>query len=126
MFANASMSRNTIADRVCKITTDLRAQLMERNRYFIAYSLVVDEGTDVRDTAQLVIFIRGVDSNMCVTEEILDFKSMHSTTTVTEIFHNVCQSVTDMDLLWNKLIGLTTDGSQVMCGEKMDLWEGCG
>ena len=54
MFANASMSRNTIADRVCKITTDLRAQLMERNRYFIAYSLVVDEGTDVKDTAQLV------------------------------------------------------------------------
>ena len=58
---------------------------------------------------------------MCVTEEILDFKSMHSTTTVTEILRNVCQSVTNMDLLWNKLIGLTTDGSRVMCGEKNGL-----
>ncbi|KAL7846649.1 hypothetical protein SRHO_G00216290 [Serrasalmus rhombeus] len=73
------------------------------------------------DTAQLAIFIRGVDSNLRVTEEILDIKSMHGTTTGKDIFENVCQSVTDMKLPWDKLIGLTTDGALSMCGERSGL-----
>ena len=32
MFVNVSMSRNVIADRDCKMATDLRAQLIERGR----------------------------------------------------------------------------------------------
>ena len=58
----------------------------------------MDESTDMTDTAQLAIFLRGVDSNLHVTEEILDIKSMHGTTTGKDIFENVCQSVTDMKL----------------------------
>uniref|UniRef100_A0A3B4FQX6 DUF4371 domain-containing protein n=1 Tax=Pundamilia nyererei TaxID=303518 RepID=A0A3B4FQX6_9CICH len=94
-LANVSLSRNTIADRLC-----------ERSKNFIAYSLAVD-------IAQLAIFIRG--------EEILNIKSMHGTTTGKDIFLNVCQSVADMKLPWDKLVGLTTDGAQVLCGEKSGL-----
>ena len=47
MFGNVSMSRNTIADRVCEIATDLRAQLIERSRDFIAYSLPVNKSTQI-------------------------------------------------------------------------------
>ena len=121
MLANVSLSRNTVADRVCEMATDLRTQLSERSKDFIAYSLAVDESTDMTDTAQLAIFIRGVDSDLRVTEEILDIKSMHGTTTGKDIFENVCQSVTDMKLPWDKLIGLTTDGAPAMCREKSGL-----
>ncbi|XP_072239317.1 general transcription factor II-I repeat domain-containing protein 2-like [Leuresthes tenuis] len=121
MLANVSLSRNTVTDRICEMATDLRAQLSERSKDFIAYSLAVDESTDMTDTAQLAIFIRGVDSNLRVTEEVMDIKSMHGTTTGKDIFENVCQSVTDMKLPWDKLIGLTTDGAPAMCSAKSGL-----
>ncbi|KAL7883514.1 hypothetical protein SRHO_G00011720 [Serrasalmus rhombeus] len=80
VLANLSLSRNTAADRVCEMATDLRTQLSERSKDFTADSLAVDESPDTTDTAQLAIFIPGVDSNLRVTEEILDIKSMHGTT----------------------------------------------
>lgn len=116
MLANVSLTRNTVADRVCEMATDLRTQLTERSKDFIAYSLAVDESTDVTDTAQLAILIHGVDSDLSVTEEILEIKSMHGTTTGKDNFENVYQSVSDMKLSWDKLVGLTTDGAPAMCG----------
>ncbi len=72
------LCRYETADRVCEMATDLRTQLCERSKNFIAYSLAVDESTDMMDIAQLAIFIRG--------EEILNIKSMHGTTTGKDIF----------------------------------------
>jgi len=112
------MGKNTIADRVCEMATDLRAQLMERSIDVTAYSIAVDEGTDIKGTAQLANFLCRVDSNLCVTEETLDFKSMHGTTTGKDIFHTVCQNVTDKNLPLDKFIGLTTDGALVICSGK--------
>ena len=62
---------------------------MEKGKDFIAYSLAVDESSDTSGTAQLSIFIHGVDSSLCVTEELLGLKSMHGTTTRKEIFEEV-------------------------------------
>lgn len=118
MFTNVSMSRNTVLDHICDMATVLRVQLIERCKNFIACSLAVDERTDVKDTAQIVIFIRGMDSNLCITWELLDVKSMHGTKSDKDIFQNVCLSVTDMKLPWDKQIGLTTDGVPAMCGRK--------
>ena len=100
---------------------------MEKGKDFIAYSLAVDESSDTSDTAQLSIFIRGVDSSLCVTEELLGLKSMHGTTTGKEIFEEVSKCVTEMRLPWDKLVGLTMDGAPAMCGQKSGLvgmiWE---
>uniref|UniRef100_A0A0L8GEV5 DUF4371 domain-containing protein n=1 Tax=Octopus bimaculoides TaxID=37653 RepID=A0A0L8GEV5_OCTBM len=60
-------------------TEQKQRKLIEKGKDFVAYSLAVDETTDTTDTAQLAIFIRGVDSNLFVMEEILDIKSMHGT-----------------------------------------------
>jgi len=120
-FSNVSLSRNTVADRTCELATNLHEQLMEKGKDFVAFSLAVDESSDTSDTAQLSIFIRGVDSNLCVTEELLGLKSMHGTTTGKEIFEEVSKCVTEMRLPWDKLVGLTTDGAPAMCGQKSGL-----
>lgn len=125
VFANVSLSRNTVANRVCEMATDLKTQLIERAKDFVAYSLAVDESTDTTDTAQLAIFIREVDSNLCVTEEILDIKSMHGTTKGEDIIENVFQSVTDMKLPWEKLLDLQQMAHQPCVVKKVDSWEGC-
>jgi len=53
------------------MATALRAQLMERRRDFIAYSLAVDESTDVRDTKQLAIFIRFVTASLTMITDLV-------------------------------------------------------
>ncbi len=104
-FSNVSLSRNTVADRTCDLATNLYDQLMEKGKDFVAFSLAVDESSYTSDTAQLSVFIRGVDSNLCVTEELLGLKSMHGTTTGKEIFEEVSKCVTEMKLPWDKLMG---------------------
>ena len=120
-FSNVSLSRNTVADRTCDLATNLYEQLMEKGKDFVAFSLAVDESSDTSDTAQLAVFIRGVDSNLCVTEELLGFKAMHGTTTGKDIFEEVSKCVAEMKLTWDKLAGLTTDGAPAMCGQKSGL-----
>ena len=73
-FSNVSLSRkwNAVAERTCDLATNLYDQLMEKVKDFVSFSLAVDESTDASDTAQLSVFIRGVDSNLCVTEELFE------------------------------------------------------
>ena len=67
----------------------------EREKDFVAFSLTVDESFDTSDTSQLSVLIRGVDSNLYDTAELLGLKSMHGTTIGEEIFE-VSKCVTEM------------------------------
>lgn len=53
MLKNVSLSRNTVADRICEMATDLELQLYERSKDFIAFSLTANENTDITDTSHL-------------------------------------------------------------------------
>ena len=121
LFSNVSLSRNTIAERVDELSINLKEQLVKKGKEFIAYSLAVDESTDISDIAQLSIFIRGVDSSLSVTEEFLALRPMHDTTTGHDLYEEVSRCVNEMGLPWEKLVGLTTDGAPAMCGHKSGL-----
>lgn len=69
---------------------------MGKGKYFVAYSLTVDESTDISGIAQL--FIRGVDSSMSVTEEFLGLRPMHGTTTGEDLYEEVSRCVNNMEL----------------------------
>lgn len=70
---------------------------------FKEFSIALDEITDISDTAQLAIFIRGIDENFNITEELLSLHPMKGITTGEEIFNSV-------DLIFKKSIGIYWQG----------------
>ncbi|XP_067318488.1 general transcription factor II-I repeat domain-containing protein 2-like [Anolis sagrei] len=87
----------------------------KKNSYF---SLALDESNDVRDSAQLLIFIRGTNDHFEVTEELAALQSIKGTTTGEDIYEKVCETVNALNLDWAKLVSVTTDGAPSMVGSK--------
>ena len=97
------------------VNVTLPQQLMGKGEDLIAYSLAVDESSEASDTAQLSIFIPGVDLTLCIMDELLRFKSMQGTTMGKYLFEEVSKCVNEMGLSWDKRVGLTTDGAPAKC-----------
>ncbi|CAH2003664.1 unnamed protein product [Acanthoscelides obtectus] len=66
--------------------------VVEKCKYF---SLCLDESTDLFDISQLVIFIRTIQDDFSVAEEMLDLIPLHGTTKGTDIFEAVNKLVSD-------------------------------
>ena len=81
------------------------------------FIVAIDESTDVCDTAQLAIFIRGVTKGFEVVEELLDLCPMKGTTTGQDIFNEVKHVMMKFNLSLDKVCGITTDGAPAMIGK---------
>lgn len=66
-FANISLTRNTVADRISELSEDLDQQKCKVES-FLAFSIAIDGSTDFADIAQLAIFICGVNKTLTVTD----------------------------------------------------------
>ena len=89
------------------LSADVQQQVLDKACTFDFYSIVCEESADV--TAQLLIFLRGVD-NFCITEKLLDLRRLKGTTTGKDIFEALSDAVDQTGLTWDKLCGITTDG----------------
>ena len=107
--------------RVEDIGKDIENQLQVMAEKFVAFSLAMDESTDITDTAQLLNFIRGVTENFEVVEAVLKLCSLKERTRGTDIFEAVCAAIQEMKCQWSALTGITTDGAPSMVSEKIGL-----
>jgi hypothetical protein len=62
------------ARRIDSIADDLKLNLTDVTKQFECFSIALDESTDSSETAQLAIFIRGVDTNFNYVEELLSLQ----------------------------------------------------
>ncbi|XP_071039548.1 general transcription factor II-I repeat domain-containing protein 2B-like [Parasteatoda tepidariorum] len=85
VIQNISLSRNTVASRITDLSQNLGLQLKEKIKEFTNFSLAVDESADTVDTVQLAVFIRGINSNFEITEELLKCFPLTGTTTANDI-----------------------------------------
>ncbi|XP_070398336.1 general transcription factor II-I repeat domain-containing protein 2 [Nothobranchius furzeri] len=120
-FANICLARNTVVWRIEDVSSDIKRQLEAKGTEFDFFSLACDESTDASDTAQLLIFLRGVDNDMNVSEELLDLQSLKGQTRGTDLFVSLCSTVDEMKLQWNKVTGIISDGAPAMAGKQSGL-----
>ena len=97
---------------------DVTNQLKEKIKSFLYFSLALDESTDTTDTAQLLIYIRGVDMELNIIEELLDIVSLKGRTCGEDIFDAVHDVGLKFALNWDKLVSITTDGAPSMTGRE--------
>ncbi|XP_050733317.1 general transcription factor II-I repeat domain-containing protein 2-like [Eriocheir sinensis] len=117
-FESVSLSSCTIHRRIEEMSDSVHDSLKTRSSTLVAFSLALDESTDTKDTVQLAIFIRGVTADLQVCEEFLQLVQLCGTTTGQDIFEAVLQCVEQHSLDLSRLVCVTTNGAQVMIGEK--------
>ncbi|XP_043259019.1 general transcription factor II-I repeat domain-containing protein 2-like [Colletes gigas] len=113
-FECIGMSDDTITRRIYEMANNVTEQLSNIIQTFIAYSIAVDESTDVSDGPLLAIFIRGVDKNLTVTEELLDIFSVKKNTSGEDVFLCVEEVMEQNNLQWDKLVSVATGGAPAM------------
>ncbi|XP_076373036.1 general transcription factor II-I repeat domain-containing protein 2B-like [Tachypleus tridentatus] len=116
LVEQTSLSRFTVSRGTKDLSEDIKETLKERLNSCEAFSLALDESTDINDTSQLVIFIRAVTAGFDVFKEFLDMASLSSTTTGQDICEQVLKVVEKFELNPYKLCGVTTDGAPSMTG----------
>ena len=98
-FSTISLSANTVAEHISDMSSNIYEQLREKAKCFSAYSIPLDESTDITNTAQLAIYLRGIDDNFEVIEELLTIILMYGVTTGQEVFRRLCDAIVNAGLL---------------------------
>nr|XP_023652433.1 general transcription factor II-I repeat domain-containing protein 2-like [Paramormyrops kingsleyae] len=107
-----------MAERIEDLARDLNRQLKDKVKTFIAFSVALDESTDVNDIAQLGLFIRGVDESLNITEEFVELVPMTDTTTSNDIYASLIGALDRLEVDWSRAVSVATDGAPSMVGKK--------
>ena len=63
-----------------ELATNIESTLKELASKFVYYSLAIDKSADITSTAQLAVFVRRIDQEFNITEEMLGLQAMKDTT----------------------------------------------
>ena len=80
-MAGLCLSAHTITCRTEHMTGNVCATLSQTCTSLEFFSIDLDESTDLKDTSQFVVFIRGVTASFTVVEEFLQMVPLHGRTT---------------------------------------------
>ena len=81
----------------------------------------MNKSNDVKDTTQLLIFVRGINDNFEITEELLAMESLKGQTQGEDLFIKVSSVIDKFKLPWSKLVNVTMNGSPNLTGKNFGL-----
>lgn len=115
-FKDIPLSNDSVRRRTEELSNNVKTQITRQAQHCQFFALAMDESNDVSDTAQVTIFIRAVNDDFDVVEELLGLKSLGGTTKGTDLFDALKSCVEDNNLDWAKLHSICTDGAPAMTG----------
>ena len=116
LFSGFSFSAQTITRRIRKISKNVKynkKDCFEDLQFLIA----IDESTDTTDTAQLAVFVSGVNGNFHVVENFVQLLLMMGTTIGADILKPLLQCLEAMNFNLSKPVSTTTDRAPSMVGK---------
>ncbi|KII70064.1 General transcription factor II-I repeat domain-containing protein 2 [Thelohanellus kitauei] len=103
-FREVSLSRRTVSRRTKEIAEDLKSRPIRLVSLFEFFSLTLDDIYDIVNTAQFLIFLRGISENFEIAEEMILMEPMNYTTTGEDIFVCDKNALEIMELTWQKMV----------------------
>jgi hypothetical protein len=116
-FETVSLTYQTVARRVAYMDGDVRSRLRNVIGKSVYFSLCLDDSTDQTDVSQLLIFVRAIQTDFSMHEELLNLVSLHGTTKGSDIFEAVRNYVDKYGGL-NTCSSFVTDGAKAVVGEQ--------
>ena len=116
-----SLSRRIIVRRIDAIAVNIQELLLTACGSFQWFSIALDESTDIQDTAQLLIYLRGIDENFEITEKLLSMECLKDTITGKDLYSSVINRLIRSGLSLDKLASITTDGAPSLTGKHSGL-----
>jgi hypothetical protein len=116
MVDDIALSRNTVMRRIDEMADDVNKQIFQHMTECFYLSLALDESCDVPDTAQLCIYMRCVNEEFDITEELLDIRQ-HISSKGEDVFRETKDVIDNRQLNWDKLDSVCTDGAPAMIGK---------
>ena len=109
------LSDNTISRRIHDMSEDTENNVSEtlKNTNFC---LQVDESTDITNKCHVIAFVRFINEGE-ITENFLCCKELPETTKGQDIFNTLSVYLEERRLLWERCIGICTDGAPSMTGK---------
>ena len=121
IFLKQVCLHQTIARQNEEIGKSIKRCLESKAANFKFYALAMGDGTDATDAAQLAIFIRGIDDEYNVTEEVASSVPLKDTTKSRDLYEAVKNTLKRFSLSSVSIAGRVTDGAPVVAGKREGL-----
>ena len=110
LFSDVSFSARTITRRIREIFDNVKYNQKDCFEDLQFFSIAIDENTD---TAQLAVFVSGVNREFHVVENFVQLLLMMVTNTGADILKALLQCLEALNLNLSKLVSTTTDRAPI-------------
>ncbi|EZA55658.1 General transcription factor II-I repeat domain-containing protein, partial [Ooceraea biroi] len=107
-FESISLCRQTVVRRITNINEYLCNKLKAVIENAVYYSFCLDESTDICNISQLCIFIRIVQKDFSINEEMLGLASLHNTTKGGDIYDAFIKICKEFDIDFKKCSAISS------------------
>ena len=124
LFSGFSFSARTITRRIRKISENVKYNQKDCCDDLKFFSITINESTDTTDTAQLAVFVSGVNGNFHVIENFVQLLPMMGTFIGADILKPFHQCLEAINFNLSKPVSTTTDRAPSMV-EKIQVFCSC-